>query len=200
MATTTRPDLEVLYAILRTVASRHALITYGDLSQSYLAATGVWFEPRGSWDDPLGDLNDRLDRQGLPPLSAVVVLSETREPGGGFWKCPSVGKRPPGKDERSQRWSGLVKQVHGARWPAALPRSEEVAPEVTMSQLLAAHDQQWVLLLDPKTDPSLRVLGGRLACHAEDRDEVYRKAKELNPQHSAILFIGERTGDYAVNL
>lgn len=78
--------------------------------------------------------------------------------------------------------------------------TDDAAPDVSMSRLEAEHDQEWVLLLDPKTDESLRVLGGRLLCHAKDRSEVYRKAGELRPAHAAILFIGQRAGDCAVNL
>jgi len=78
--------------------------------------------------------------------------------------------------------------------------TDDVAPEFSMSRLEAEHDQEWVLLLDPKTDALLRVLGGRLLWHAKDRGEVYAKAKELGPRHAAILFIGRRTGEFAVNL
>jgi hypothetical protein len=34
--------------------------------------------------------------------------------------------------------------------------------------------------------------------HSKDRDEVYRKARELKPIHSAILFFGHLSKDAAI--
>ena len=51
-------------------------------------------------------------------------------------------------------------------------------------------DSEWVLVIDPELDESLEVLRGEVACHSKDRDEVYRKARELAPTHSAILYTG----------
>jgi hypothetical protein len=36
--------------------------------------------------------------------------------------------------------------------------------------------------------------------HSKDRDEVYRKARELRPEHGAILYVGELPDDAAVVL
>jgi len=49
---------------------------------------------------------------------------------------------------------------------------------------------EWVLLEDPETTESLEVKGGKVLWHSKDRDEVYRKARELRPKHSAILYTG----------
>jgi len=93
-------DFEALYAILAAVARNrnNGLLTYGQLSQQYLAATGDWHEPHGSWDAPLGQLNQMLNAVRWPPLSAVVVLQTPDggfgEPGGGFWESsPNIPAR-----------------------------------------------------------------------------------------------------------
>jgi hypothetical protein len=120
-------DFDALYAILAVVArTPNGLITYGQLSQQYLAATGVDLPPHGSWDAPLGQLNTMLHAAGWPPLSAVVVL-QTRdggfgEPGGGFWESsPNIPPRPADPDVRTALWGQLLQQVYDAPWPATMP-------------------------------------------------------------------------------
>lgn len=52
-------------------------------------------------------------------------------------------------------------------------------------------DSEWVLLEDPETTPNLEVTGGKVLWHSKDRDELYRKAVELRPKNSAILYTGQ---------
>lgn len=88
-------DLNVLFAILSEVARSRMQITYGELSQRYFEETEDWHEPHGTWDEPLGELNRLVHANGLPAISAVVVLQDTREPGGKFWgSSPNVPRRP----------------------------------------------------------------------------------------------------------
>lgn len=116
------PNLDDLYVILRTWASGKGPQTYGDLSHAYQARTGVWFEPHGSWDKPLGDLNNRLAVIGAPALSALVILKEANEPGGKFWGCaPNVPRRPSNEIDRLNKWSGIVEEVQSYPWPENLP-------------------------------------------------------------------------------
>ena len=49
---------------------------------------------------------------------------------------------------------------------------------------------EWVLIVDPVTTKSLEIVQGKVAWHSKDRDEVYQKALEIKPRHSAILFLG----------
>ena len=49
---------------------------------------------------------------------------------------------------------------------------------------------EWVLVGNPETDENLQVIAGNVLWHSKDRDEVYRKARELRPKHSAILYTG----------
>lgn len=63
----------------------------------------------------------------------------------------------------------------------------EVMP---LAEIQARFKSEWVLLEDPETAASLEVKGGKVLWHSKDRDEVYRKARELRPRHSAIIYTG----------
>jgi hypothetical protein len=47
---------------------------------------------------------------------------------------------------------------------------------------------EWVLVEDRETTEALEVKRGKVLWDSKDRDELYRKTKELQPKHSAILF------------
>jgi hypothetical protein len=117
------PNLDDLYVVLRSWAVAKQTHTYTELSHEYQARTNDWFEPHRSWDAPLGALNQRLHQgAGAPALSALVVLAESREPGGGFWgSAPSVPPRPKNDIERLSVWTSIVKAVHAFPWPLSLP-------------------------------------------------------------------------------
>lgn len=117
-------DLEDLYAILAAVARNQGQITYGQLSQRYYDRTQDWHEPHGSWDEPLGELNRILHAVRWPPLSAVVVLQDVGEPGGRFWESsPNIPARPADDVARIARYGQILRQVHEADWPAAIPNA-----------------------------------------------------------------------------
>jgi len=71
---------------------------------------------------------------------------------------------------------------------------------MTVAEIQAKFESEWVLLDDPETDESLEVKGGKVLWHSKDRDEVYRKAREIRPQHSAILYTGKLLEEMAVVL
>jgi hypothetical protein len=58
---------------------------------------------------------------------------------------------------------------------------------------------EWVLIGDPETDENLQVTTGSILWHSKDRDELYRKARELGARQTAIYF-GEIPEDVAVVL
>ena len=62
---------------------------------------------------------------------------------------------------------------------------------MTVEEINARFDSEWVLLEDPETALSLEVKAGRVLWHSKDRDEVYRKARELRPKDSAFLYTGK---------
>jgi hypothetical protein len=72
--------------------------------------------------------------------------------------------------------------------------------EMTIEEIHAQFDSEWVLIENPHTDAGLKVLGGRVLHHSRDRDEVYRKAVSLRPKRSAIVYTGEIPEETAVVL
>jgi hypothetical protein len=116
------PDDQVTYQILRETARDRTTRTYGELSQLYRDRTGVWFEPHGSWDQMLDNINKRLESVDLPPLSAVIVNQDTQEPGGGFWGCCARTQNPPRlAEDRRLEHIVILHDVYAASWPSRLP-------------------------------------------------------------------------------
>jgi len=62
---------------------------------------------------------------------------------------------------------------------------------MSVVEIQARFDSEWVLLEDPETSDTLEVKSGKVLWHSKDRDELYRKARELHPKHSAILYTGK---------
>src|SRR5438067_4146288 len=52
---------------------------------------------------------------------------------------------------------------------------------LTMSEIEAKFDSEWVLIENPRTDEALTVRGGTVRWHGKDREEVYRRAVEIRP-------------------
>jgi hypothetical protein len=74
-------------------------------------------------------------------------------------------------------------------------------PETTsLAEIQRRFESEWVLLEEPETTELLEVKGGKVLWHSKDRDEVYRKARELRPKHSAILYTGKLPKGMAVVL
>lgn len=61
---------------------------------------------------------------------------------------------------------------------------------MSLEEIQARFESEWVLLEDPETTLLLEVKAGKVLWHSKDRDEVYRKARELRPRHSAIVYTG----------
>jgi hypothetical protein len=71
---------------------------------------------------------------------------------------------------------------------------------MTLEEIQSRFTSEWVLVGDPELTESLAVIRGRVLCHSPSRDEVYRKARELRPQHSAVLYTGALPDETAVVL
>jgi hypothetical protein len=127
MSTQPTPGLDILYRILVQTARNQRYMHYEDVSAEYQRITGVFHHPHGSWDRPLGEINHILHSNGLPALSAVVVLKPDPPggqvaPGGGFWgSCPGVPIRPRNDLQRLAEWSRILAEVHRTNWPDKLP-------------------------------------------------------------------------------
>ncbi len=71
---------------------------------------------------------------------------------------------------------------------------------LTIAQIEAQFESEWVLVEDPQTNEALEVLSGKVRWHSKDRDEVYRKAVELRPRRFAMLYTGQIPKDTAIVL
>ena len=71
---------------------------------------------------------------------------------------------------------------------------------MTVEEMRAQFESEWVLVENPQTNDALEVLKGKILHHSKDRDEVYRKAVALRPKRSAIVYTGEIPEDTAVVL
>lgn len=115
------PDLATVYLVLRRWAIKGEPRSYTDLSNDYCQLTQTWFEPHGSWDLVLGELNQVLASMGAPALSALVCVKETGEPGAGFWGCvPNLPRRPKNILERTDVWMAELERINLYQWPDRL--------------------------------------------------------------------------------
>ena len=71
---------------------------------------------------------------------------------------------------------------------------------LTIAEIEARFDSEWVLVENPQTNPTLQVQSGMVLWHSKDRDEVYRKAVELRPKHFAMLYTGSLPKNTAIVL
>lgn len=114
-------DIHILYEILREVARQgekdenKGIITYGNVSKEYEIITGILHSPHGTWDHPLGQINERCNNNILPPISAVVVLQDNHLPGNGFWgSAPNVPNRPLVESKILSTWFEIWREVLNA--------------------------------------------------------------------------------------
>jgi hypothetical protein len=61
---------------------------------------------------------------------------------------------------------------------------------LTLEEIQSRFTSEWVLIGDPELTESLVIIRGTVLWHSPNRDEVYRGARELRPEHSAILYTG----------
>ncbi len=71
---------------------------------------------------------------------------------------------------------------------------------LTMAQIEERYDGEWVLLEDPDVVDDQQVVGGKLLWHSKDKDEVYRRARQLRPRHWAVFYIGTVPDDVVIVL
>lgn len=112
-----KPSPEETYEILKAWVRRGEPNTYKPLSLDYQKRTGDWFEPHGSWDLTLGEINSRLSRKGAPAITAIVILKEENEPGRNFWGCaPNVPSRPSNYNNRMHEWNNILSDIFSFNW------------------------------------------------------------------------------------
>ena len=116
------PDIKIIYKILVDWAINTEPQTYKKLSVEYDRVTGQWYEPHGSCDKSLGEINIRLAAIGAPAITSLVILKDKNEPGGNFWGCAdNVPPKPKNEEERISKWLEIVNKVRKYTWPESLP-------------------------------------------------------------------------------
>lgn len=71
---------------------------------------------------------------------------------------------------------------------------------LTMTDIEARYDGEWVLLLDPELDQQGRIVRAVVGYHSPDRDDVYRADIRIGPAHAAYHFAGSTPTDAAIVL
>jgi hypothetical protein len=66
---------------------------------------------------------------------------------------------------------------------------------MTLQEMEAEFDSEWILVGDPQTNEALEVVKGTVLCHSKDRDEVYRAAVKLGLKSIAVLYTGKMPPD-----
>lgn len=62
---------------------------------------------------------------------------------------------------------------------------------LTMAEIAAQFDNEWVLIDEPITNETLEVLGGKVLYHSKDRHEFDRKSLEFKSKRFAVLYTGK---------
>ena len=71
---------------------------------------------------------------------------------------------------------------------------------LTLEEIKARYDAEWVLVEDPELDKQLENIRGKVVSHSKDRDEVYRAALQLRPKRPTFLYTGRLPENTAVVL
>ena len=61
---------------------------------------------------------------------------------------------------------------------------------LTLKEIEDRFPSEWVLIGDPQTDETQRLLGGKVLFHSPERDEVDRRLLELRPSRFAFRYLG----------
>jgi len=124
-------DLHIRYELLRPVAVRRDLITYGTLSLQYEQRTGDPIDPHFGWGVPLAQIDFRcvgLCRLGHRPILSAIVVTDPEgqaenpgRPGQGFWGLYTpAGVQLTPDNPSEDAWVAMCGAVYQQLWPEAL--------------------------------------------------------------------------------
>jgi len=71
---------------------------------------------------------------------------------------------------------------------------------LSIAEIEAKFESEWVLIEEPQTEEGLAVRGGIVRWHSKDREEVYRRAIQSRPKRFAIVYTGKMPPDTAIVL
>lgn len=71
---------------------------------------------------------------------------------------------------------------------------------LTLLEMRKRFPGQWVLVADPRFDPSGQLQSGVLLAHSSHREEIYQKLRQTQSQSVSVEYLGEVPIDLAVVL
>lgn len=71
---------------------------------------------------------------------------------------------------------------------------------MTLAEIEARFDSEWVLVGEPELDEFSRLLSGTVLFHSKSRDEVDQQDMQLHPSAAAIIYTGRIPDNTAVVL
>ncbi|MFO1431564.1 MAG: hypothetical protein U1F76_15705 [Candidatus Competibacteraceae bacterium] len=71
---------------------------------------------------------------------------------------------------------------------------------LTIAQIEAQFESEWILVEDPQTNEAREVQSGKVRWHSKDREEVYRQAIKLHLKRFAMLYTGKMPENTAIVL
>jgi hypothetical protein len=94
-------------------------------------------------------------------------------------------------------------------WPdGVVPDAIDPSPEgdyrmsdvMTMDEINDSFDSEWVLVGEPEYNKQMELIRGKVLFHSKDKQEVYRKDKELHPRSAAYVYTGPTPDNVLINL
>lgn len=70
-----------------------------------------------------------------------------------------------------------------------------MADVMTLEEIEAAYDGEWVVLADVESDPGPIFRRGRVVWHGKDHEEAWEKAQEIDAPQMAVLYAGHWSGE-----
>jgi hypothetical protein len=71
---------------------------------------------------------------------------------------------------------------------------------LTIQEIEMQYNSEWVLMEDPELTPQMEIARGKVLYHSKNRDEVYQRANELRPKHSAYYYTGKAPDNMVIVL
>ena len=71
---------------------------------------------------------------------------------------------------------------------------------MTMAEMKNRFDSEWVLVGDPEFNEQMELVRGQVLFHSRDKEEVYRKDREIHPRSAAYVYTGPPPENVLINL
>jgi hypothetical protein len=71
---------------------------------------------------------------------------------------------------------------------------------MTMPEMEKSFASEWVLVGDPEFNERMEVVRGKVLFHSRDKEEVYRKDREIHPRSAAYVYTGPPPENVLINL